>query len=220
MPLSGEAKKAYMRDWYRANRAEQIEAMAKRRAEIKDLVFTAYGGYKCACCGNTEKLFLTIDHVDGQGNKHRKEINRKAGYGFYYWLVQKNFPSGFQVLCFNCNLGRSNNDGICPHKDKLMAKMKANPLGHLEMELVHDQSTLSGGSMTGDNVFRDQVPVHETLAGADTFKEDASKPTSRADIEKRRGYFDSGVDLKGASMKKEFGGGDAEATAFTDDKSR
>jgi hypothetical protein len=100
-----------------------------------------------------------------------------------------------------------------------MAKMKANPLGHLEMELVHDQSTITGGSMSGDEVFRDQVPVKDGLAGQDTFKSDASKPSSRSDVEKRRGYYDSGADLKGANMGKEYGSKDTQSKDFTDDKS-
>jgi hypothetical protein len=102
-----------------------------------------------------------------------------------------------------------------------MAKMLANPLGHLEMELIHDQSTITGGSIMGDDVIRDQAPVHESLGGSMTFKADASKPTKRAAIEGRRGYFDSGVDLKGASMEKEFGrsSGDEQSKDFSDDKS-
>jgi len=25
-------------------------------------------------------------------------------------------PAGFQVLCFNCNIGKQLNDGTCPHQ--------------------------------------------------------------------------------------------------------
>lgn len=100
-----------------------------------------------------------------------------------------------------------------------MAKMKANPLGHIEMELIHDQSTISSGSMSGDDVIRNQAPVLTGLAAQDTFKSDASKPSSRSEVEKRRGYYDSGVDLKGASMSKEYGSGDTQSKEFTDDKS-
>ena len=99
--------------------------------------------------------------------------------------------------------------------------MKANPLGALEMELVQDKTNVSAlGSMSGfDDLIRDQVPVKESLTGAQTYKTDASKPSSRAEVEKRRGYFDGGVDLKGASMVKEFGG-DKTSTDFTSDESK
>jgi hypothetical protein len=73
-------------------------------------------GIVCACCGEDNVDLLTIDHVNGGGKKHRKEIGVRAGYGFYSWLRNNNFPTGFQVLCFNCNDGRSVNGGICPHE--------------------------------------------------------------------------------------------------------
>lgn len=84
-----------------------------RRQEV--LIY--YGGDppKCLCCGEKEKLFLTIDHIQGGGNKHRKEI-RKAG-GIAMWLVKNGFPEGFQVLCMNCNWGKYINSGKCPHKN-------------------------------------------------------------------------------------------------------
>lgn len=28
-----------------------------------------------------------------------------------------NYPEGYQVLCYNCNCGKSINNGICPHLD-------------------------------------------------------------------------------------------------------
>ncbi len=88
-----------------------------RRAKdkLRDDVFCAYGGYRCACCGEREPKFLSIDHINGGGQKHRKVI---GGGNFYTWLRKYNFPSGFQVLCHNCNLGRSLNGGICPHQTK------------------------------------------------------------------------------------------------------
>lgn len=99
-----------------------------------------------------------------------------------------------------------------------MAKMKANPLGHLEMEIVHNYvNGIDDSDYTGAT--QKQVPVHSSLSGEDTFREDAKKPTSRADIEKRRMHIESGADLKGVAMYKEFGGGEKGAKDFTSDKS-
>jgi len=64
----------------------------------------AYGG-KCACCGFDQPNALVIDHINGGGNKHRKEI----GPLLYRWLKEQGYPSGFQVLCANCNMSKSNN---------------------------------------------------------------------------------------------------------------
>jgi ABC-type uncharacterized transport system substrate-binding protein len=36
--------------------------------------------------------------------------------GFYKWLARNGYPSGFQILCMNCNHGKSRNGGVCPHQ--------------------------------------------------------------------------------------------------------
>ncbi len=72
-------------------------------AEIRAKTFSAYGG-KCVCCGMDYLPVLVIDHKNGNGNKHRKEVTSgKAGVNFYRWLIKNNFPQEFQILCQNCN---------------------------------------------------------------------------------------------------------------------
>lgn len=80
--------------------------------KIRLEVLTHYG-LKCACCGENEIQFLCIDHINNDGKEHRKTV--PAGY-FYRWLKKNNYPSGFQTLCWNCNMAKSYNNGICPHK--------------------------------------------------------------------------------------------------------
>lgn len=79
---------------------------------IKNEVFNHYGK-KCACCGEDTLSFLTIDHINGGGTKHRNQIKVKI----YNWLIDNNFPKGYQTLCFNCNWGKHMNNGVCPHKN-------------------------------------------------------------------------------------------------------
>lgn len=90
------------------------------RRTIKDEVFAAYGGYKCKCCGEIDPLFLTIDHTNGGGEKHRRDItgSQHSGGGAhtYKWLKNHGFPPGYDILCFNCNCGKARNHGVCPHK--------------------------------------------------------------------------------------------------------
>ena len=86
----------------------------QRWTEIIGEVVTAYGG-RCECCGESEPLFLEIDHINGGGRKHTASIGRGK---FYRWLKQNNFPKdGLRLLCANCNRGRWRNGGTCPHKE-------------------------------------------------------------------------------------------------------
>lgn len=99
-------------------RAIQKRLSLEHVRRLRRKAYEAYGGPKCACCGETEPLFLSIDHVNGGGNAHRKAIKAagEAGGGFYQWLKKKGYPPGFQVLCQNCNVGKWRNGGVCPHQ--------------------------------------------------------------------------------------------------------
>jgi uncharacterized OB-fold protein len=82
----------------------------------KDTVYAAYGGYVCACCGETTPEFLTLDHVNNDGAKRRREDKTGFGHGLYRWIIRNNYPPIFQVLCYNCNCGKKHNGGVCPHE--------------------------------------------------------------------------------------------------------
>jgi hypothetical protein len=108
---------------------KRLEILAKgkvyrdeRRKRVRDAVFAAYGGYRCACCGETERLFLTIDHIANDGAEFRRAQfggqHRGAGMLTYLWLAQHGFPPGLQVLCANCQFGKRMNAGICPHQTR------------------------------------------------------------------------------------------------------
>lgn len=91
--------------------------------DLRHETIMAYGGYKCACCGETEPLFLEIDHVDNNGAEHRRSLGyegngKGAGGATWKWLKKNGFPPGFQILCSNCNKGKARNGGVCPHQTK------------------------------------------------------------------------------------------------------
>ena len=73
-------------------------------------VFARYG-QTCACCGEPEMAFLTIDHIEGSGQIHKESISTTI----YNWLKRNGFPDGFQSLCWNCNLAK-HIYGACPHQ--------------------------------------------------------------------------------------------------------
>ena len=70
------------------------------RKQLKLKVLHHYSpDLKCASCGFSDIRALSIDHIKGDGAKHRKEIGK---LDFYQWIKKNNFPKGLQVLCFNC----------------------------------------------------------------------------------------------------------------------
>lgn len=92
-----EKREHYHRDYQRAARLKVIEH---------------YGGI-CACCGESNHCFLAIDHIKGNGNKHRKQIGTN---NIAIWIIKNNFPEDmFQILCHNCNMAKQFY-GKCPHK--------------------------------------------------------------------------------------------------------
>lgn len=101
---------------YRKTKAGK-EALAKANKKFllkwKNLVFDHYGRI-CKCCGEFHEEFLTMDHVNNDGAKHRKEIGKETII-LYKWLVAHNFPKEFQPLCWNCNTSKGF-FGYCPHK--------------------------------------------------------------------------------------------------------
>ena len=103
---------------YRYDNRERYSLVKKAyNAKLKQAILNHYGN-NCNCCGEQNSKFLTVDHINGGGCKHRKKLGLAAGNDFYNWLIKNNFPSGYQILCFNCNCGKSINGGICPHKGR------------------------------------------------------------------------------------------------------
>lgn len=72
-----------------------------------------YGG-KCFCCGELRPEFLAFDHINGNGNQHRKEMRKTCGT-IHYWLKKNGWPAGIRVACHNCNLAMGFY-GYCPHE--------------------------------------------------------------------------------------------------------
>ena len=102
------------RRWGLAHREFRQEYNRKYQANQRRAVFAFYGGEhpECACCGESHIELLTIDHIGGGGNSHRRQIGEGA---LYSWLIKNNFPNGFRVLCMNCNWSIGIH-GYCPHE--------------------------------------------------------------------------------------------------------
>ncbi len=101
-----------------AGREKHAAAKFRHRRKLKAEAIKAYGG-ECDCCG--EKIFelLSIDHIEGGGCAHRREI----GPDIYPYLKERNYPSGYRLLCMNCNftIGKF---GFCPHNPKVIYRVR------------------------------------------------------------------------------------------------
>lgn len=103
---------------YKEKSKEMIQKQIKKNKLLKELVMSVYGG-ECICCKERNISFLTLDHQNNNGAKHRKELNSNGGTSFYRWLKKNNYPKdlGIVVMCWNCNCARHyDKDKICPHK--------------------------------------------------------------------------------------------------------
>ncbi len=113
---SGNKGHGSSEEWKTANR-ERLRTYNVNFRKSNKLKVLLHYGEECKCCGEKDVRFLTIDHENGGGCKHRAESGLGTGHSFYRWLIKQSYPEGYAVLCFNCNCGRSVNGGICPHKE-------------------------------------------------------------------------------------------------------
>lgn len=116
--------RVFYRNYYANEGSDQCEKrkeyLRQYRQGIKDKVFAHFGA-KCACCGEQEYQFLTLDHVNNDGADHRRQLSgRGAGTdSVYRELVKTEFAEAdrFQILCYNCNCAkRARADFVCPHQ--------------------------------------------------------------------------------------------------------
>lgn len=101
------------KDYHKSGYWAEYKRGAKNRD--KEKVLLVYGG-KCNCCGEDTKEFLTIDHINGGGKKHRDSTKVKSKYGSMWTFLRRvGFPKEYRLLCWNCNCSRGA-FGYCPHE--------------------------------------------------------------------------------------------------------
>jgi len=100
---------------YQQNPEKFRQQTINHKRKLKNIVMIHYskGVPQCNCCGELIMEFLTIDHI--LGRKNFNHDSKVGGTALYRWLIKNNFPDGFQVLCFNCNITKYQY-GICPHQ--------------------------------------------------------------------------------------------------------
>lgn len=111
-----EQQKRFNEKWRKENQEKIKKTNRERQKFFKLQVFNAYSSndIKCKNCGISEIHFLTLDHIHG-----RKVMGHDRNYPsskLYRTLIKEGFPSGYQVLCFNCNrIKESERRNALPH---------------------------------------------------------------------------------------------------------
>ena len=108
------------RMWYHKTKFNRKNHKKTYTDKIRKHVIEHYSPtLRCVCCNESEYEFLTIDHISNK-NEYGHSEKIKGGWNLINWIYQNNFPSGFRVLCWNCNSGRGkrNTNGVCPHEKR------------------------------------------------------------------------------------------------------
>ena len=99
-----EARRRQYKKHYAMNRDKERD-----RGNLKYLIgrlealdYYSNGTLKCLMCGEDRIGCLVLDHIDGGGLKHRREVG--TGQRFIAWLKKNKYPAGLRVLCANCHL--------------------------------------------------------------------------------------------------------------------
>lgn len=112
VPANAANYRATAAAYHQKHKATVNAKITARNRQLKMDVIAGLGG-RCLCCGETEPIFLTLDHIKGGG---RKEYQRLGGtLPIYRQVKREGFPpEKYRLLCWNCNaaLGLF---GHCPH---------------------------------------------------------------------------------------------------------
>ena len=115
---NSESIKVVHGGWYQRNK-QSISVCRKRRyagningfadkcrviivlRKLEVLNHYSDGTMRCLICGEERTDCLSVDHIEGGGNAHRRQL-RVSDDGFYKWLIRNHYPEGYRILCMNC----------------------------------------------------------------------------------------------------------------------
>lgn len=137
---------------WRDRNKDVVAASTKRyRDGIFEAAVAALGG-KCVWCGEFEREFLTIDHVDNDGNSER----RLGSIGWKRRILDGELDaSKYRVLCHNCNLGRYRLDPVHHYSNRpLTGRKKACPVCGADQDESRFRSGHSAKCLECDRKYR------------------------------------------------------------------
>lgn len=111
------------RNWSRKNMNKVLEYEKYYHLTQKIIVLQFYSDGKMCCknCNYDENIdALTIDHINGGGNKISKQYGIERGSRIYHYIIKECFPDGLQVLCMNCQFIKRLNNDECKRPSKYL----------------------------------------------------------------------------------------------------
>jgi len=94
----------YKKEYNRNPKNKALKNLSARKAlminRISIIKHYSHGKFECSRCKIRDFRVLDLDHLNGGGSKERKNSDPSK---FYRKLTKDGLPSGFQVLCRNCN---------------------------------------------------------------------------------------------------------------------
>jgi hypothetical protein len=106
----------------------------KERSKLKYDMLVAFG-FSCQCCGESNPYFLTLDHINNDGNSARDKYNEQQ---IYRLARQEGWPKDkYQLLCMNCNFAKGHY-GECPHKQNLTNQQILDNIKFLSEGIGHE----------------------------------------------------------------------------------
>jgi hypothetical protein len=117
---SSKERVVYYRKWATTHKSIAKERTKKTRDTLKLETLLNYSltwPPQCAnpfrehpvCVPYTTIEALSIDHINGGGDRERRLLvgRRGGGVNFYWKLKQRGYPKGYQILCMNCQFIKS-----------------------------------------------------------------------------------------------------------------
>ncbi len=105
-----EQEREKARIYHQTHKERLNGQITQRRRDMRTRIIETLGS-ACQCCGVTEPVFLTIDHVQNDGNK----VRGMQRHLLYKMILDEGCPpERYQILCWNCNSAK-HLLGACPH---------------------------------------------------------------------------------------------------------
>jgi phage gpG-like protein len=104
--------------YYQKNKIRMRDNWLRYKDKLRNQFFERYGR-SCACCGEDNPMFLSIEHLNGNGAEHRRQLNRESPDSIMADIRKNGWPDGYATLCMNCNFAKWRNGGMCPHEQEV-----------------------------------------------------------------------------------------------------